>query len=382
MGREQGKTSILLRQVDFHFEFSPSGAIFLSMENRKLYIIMVGLPARGKSTIASRLKDNLLKDSVATRVFNNGDLRRRMTGKDTSSPKFYDPTNAEGAALRERISSINLNRARGFLHQEGQVAILDATNVSLKRREAMTEMLNDHPILFIECVNDDESILHASILRKIGLPEFNHLERNEALESFRTRIEFYNMTYTPLKGERNFVRLDSLNNRILKEELGDSIPHYDRIRDCLVTDSVKNLFLLRHGETFFNLENRIGGDSGLTENGWTQARAMAHYFKDKSVPVIFTSRKHRTVETAQPIKEMQKGSTIISLEEFNEIDSGICECMSYQEIRENMPNIHEARRRDKYNYIYPGGEGYVSMRERIYRGSRRPSTSAAKQTTS
>jgi broad specificity phosphatase PhoE len=33
-----------------------------------------------------------------------------------------------------------------------------------------------------------------------------------------------------------------------------------------------------------------------------------------------------------------------------------------------MPHVYFARREDKYNYIYPEGEGYVSMEERIDRG--------------
>ena len=56
------------------------------------------------------------------------------------------------------------------------------------------------------------------------------------------------------------------------------------------------------------------------------------------------------------------------LAEFGEIDSGICECMSYDEIRRQMPQISEARKKDKYNYVYPGGEGYVTMEDRINRG--------------
>ncbi|MFC1825550.1 Bax inhibitor-1 family protein, partial [Thermodesulfobacteriota bacterium] len=81
---------------------------------------------------------------------------------------------------------------------------------------------------------------------------------------------YYNLIYKTLSKEKNFVKLDSLHNKILREELVTDIPYYDRIRDFLVTDTVKNLYLIRHGETFFNLEDRIGGDSELTENGWTQ----------------------------------------------------------------------------------------------------------------
>ena len=42
--------------------------------------------------------------------------------------------------------------------------------------------------------------------------------------------------------------------------------------------------------------------------------------------------------------------------------------MSYQEIREKMPHVYEARKRDKYHYVYPEGEGYNTMKERIDRG--------------
>ncbi|MBW2614977.1 MAG: histidine phosphatase family protein [Deltaproteobacteria bacterium] len=338
------------------------------MKNKKLYIVMVGLPARGKSTIASKLKENLVKDGTRTRIFNNGNLRRRFTRDDTSYPEFYDPKNIEAAALREKIAIINIERARHYLGNEGQVALLDATNVSLKRRKTVTSLLKNHTLLFLECINNHKDILEASIQRKISLSEFRHMEREAAIQSFKKRIDYYNTIYKPLQDERNFVKLDSLNNQILEEVITGDIPYYERIRDFLVTDTVKNLFLIRHGETYFNLENRIGGDSGLTENGKGQAGKLAGYFKKRKTPVIFTSKKKRTIQTATPIKRLQKDCIVIPLEEFNEIDSGVCECMSYGEIREKMPHVYRERKKDKYNYIYPDGEGYVSMKERVDRG--------------
>ena len=334
----------------------------------KLYIVMVGLPARGKSTIATKLKENLVHNSVRTRIFNNGELRRKMIHENTSFPDFFNPKNKEGAALREKIALTNMQAAKQFINRDGHVAILDATNVASERRSRIRALLNDHPILFIECINDDEDILSASILRKIDLREFGHLTQEEAIQSFRQRIAYYQLVYTPLDKEGSFIRLDSLNNRILEEELSSDIPYHDQIRDFLVTDTVKNLFLIRHGETDFNLEDRIGGDSPLTPKGEEQAQALAEYFKKKRIPLIFTSERMRTIQTAEPIKALQTECTIIPLREFNEINSGICECLSYEEIKTSLPHVYYERKKDKYNYVYPGGEGYVTMQERIHRG--------------
>ncbi|MFQ5713664.1 MAG: histidine phosphatase family protein [Candidatus Scalinduaceae bacterium] len=338
------------------------------MKDNRLYIAMVGLPARGKSTIATKLKESLVHESVKTRIFNNGDLRRKMIRGNTSYAKFFDSNNSEGVAIRERIALTNMKRAQKFLNSVGDVAILDASNVSRARRERVQSRLNDHLILFIECVNNDEEILSASILRKINLAEFGHLTKEEAIKCFRERIFYYQSIEEPLERERNYIRLDSLHNSIIGEGLTDIIPYYDQIRDFLVTNTVKNLYLIRHGETYYNLEDRIGGDSDLTEKGWAQARALANYFKKKRSPLIFTSQKKRTYQTAVPIKEVQEDCTIIPLAEFDEIDSGICECMSYEKIRTQMPEVFSARKKDKYNYVYPEGEGYVTMQERINRG--------------
>ena len=197
------------------------------MKNHKLYIVMVGLPARGKSITATKLKENLMHDSIKTRVFNNGDLRRKMIPQNTSYAGFYDPKNKEGVAIREKIALINMDKAQRYLRRNGDVAILDATNVSLKRRNTIQNLLKDHPILFIECINDDPEILSASIQRKIATPEFGHLTREEAMESFEARIFYYESIYHSLGTERYFVKLDSLHTRILEEEIGHDIPYYE-----------------------------------------------------------------------------------------------------------------------------------------------------------
>jgi broad specificity phosphatase PhoE/predicted kinase len=334
----------------------------------KLYVVMVGLPARGKSTIAQKLLENLRKDSMKSMIFNNGDLRRKLSKENTSYSEFYDPRNKAGVELREKYALMNMQRAKRFMERGGQVAILDAANVSRERRKKLENFLDAKRILYIECINSDEDILSANIERKVAHSEFSSMSHSAAVDNFRHRIAYYEEIYQTLGSERNYIKLDSFHKRILAEELVDPIPYYYRIRDLLVTPTIKNLYLIRHGETYYNLEDRIGGDSPLTERGIRQAEALAYYFQDKKIPLIFTSALQRTIQTAEPIKKLQKNCTIIPMKEFNEIDSGICEQMSYQEIRMHMPEVARARKLDKYNYVYPGGESYATMESRIERG--------------
>jgi len=336
------------------------------MNDEKLYIVMMGLPARGKSTLAIRLRDTFRRDSIPTRIFNNGNLRRLYSPpQETSLSEFYSPENASAAEARKGFAKINMKMAKAYLRNSGQVAILDATNASRKRRKMIEEFLNDYPILFIECVNDDEEILGLNILEKTKLPDFSHLDRQTAKVEFIKRIDYYRLVYVPLAVERNYMRLDSLHNKILEEKHSDTISLYPRIRDYLVTDVVKNLFLIRHTETSYNIANRIGGNPSLTQKGITQAQSLGRFFQKIRVPYIFTSSKKRTMQTAQLIASGQKDCTIIPIKEFNEINAGICEGMTYKRIEKQMPQIFQGREADKYHYAYPHGESYEIMKPRI-----------------
>ncbi len=337
----------------------------MTVKDEKLYIVMVGLPSQGKSTIAYRLQDIFKKNDIPTMIYNNGELRRKYAPVETWMSDFYSPRNTEAVGLRKQFAIMNIHRAKSYLRNKGQVAILDATNVSRSRRELIEEQLRDHPVLYIECINNDEDIVDLSIRHKIRAREFASMSTEMAVKEFKKRIDYYREIYNQLHFERNYIRMDSLHNRIIDEQIEDQLPLYSRIRDCLVTDVVKSLFLIRHTESMFNIEDRIGGDPDLTAKGRSQAQALGRFFRKKKIAYIFTSEKRRTIQTAQPIKELQQDCTIVPLREFNEIDAGICEGMTYDEIQRLKPDIHSARKANKYNYSYPGGEGYASMKERI-----------------
>ena len=337
----------------------------------KLVIVMCGLPASGKSTVARRLEEGLAGECAEVRIFNNGDLRRSRLGAESAMPEFYHPDNAEGRQRREQIAMLNARSAKSFLREGGDIAILDATNASRSRRAMLEEMFAEFPLLFIECRNDDPDILEAAVARKAELPEFENLSRSEAVAAFMRRLEYYRSILDPLESEACVLRVDSVRNRVLEERLGHKIPHAVLIRDILVSDWVRGLCLARHGESEFNVQGRIGGDSGLTDKGRLQAGALADCFRSRYVPYLFTSKRQRSLQTAAPLAAEHPEAVVMALDEFDEIDAGVFDGATYEAIRYSNPQEFAARAKDKYCYTYPQGEGYASMRERVERGLRK-----------
>lgn len=92
-----------------------------------------------------------------------------------------------------------------------------------------------------------------------------------------------------------------------------------------------NIYLIRHGETDWNLQGRLQGreDIELNETGRMQAVSSAKALKDTGVRVVLTSPLIRAVETAKIISEGLDGSDLIIDEDLIERDFGILSGMFY-----------------------------------------------------
>lgn len=71
------------------------------------------------------------------------------------------------------------------------------------------------------------------------------------------------------------------------------------------------LYLMRHGETLFNVEKRIQGwcDSPLTERGREQARAAGRYLRERGVTFdhLYCSTSERASDTLELVLEGMRG---------------------------------------------------------------------------
>ena len=65
----------------------------------------------------------------------------------------------------------------------------------------------------------------------------------------------------------------------------------------------KTFYLMRHGQTLFNLRRKIQGacDSPLTELGIKQARTAGEYFKDIELDYAYSSTSERSSDTLEQI---------------------------------------------------------------------------------
>lgn len=73
---------------------------------------------------------------------------------------------------------------------------------------------------------------------------------------------------------------------------------------------------------------------------------------------IWTSTLQRTIHTARYLVQSSKSYDKLEWKALDEIDSGVCDGLTYAEIEERYPEDFRARDDDKYNYRYRGGESY------------------------
>lgn len=75
---------------------------------------------------------------------------------------------------------------------------------------------------------------------------------------------------------------------------------------------------------------------------------------------IWTSELKRTINTVQTIPGPRA-----TLKDLNEINAGICEGLTYEEIQEQFPQEFAWRDQDKLKYRYPHGESYLDLLQRV-----------------
>ncbi|KAK6453772.1 6-phosphofructo-2-kinase-domain-containing protein [Scheffersomyces xylosifermentans] len=339
------------------------------VENVRVCVVMVGLPARGKSLIAQKIVRYLSWLSIKSKCFNVGNYRREIASDVVVNAEFFDPRNEEGLKTRkEAVNRAITDMMNWFSEENGVVGILDATNSTKARRDRILKLCRENSIepMFLESYCDDQDLILQNIIDvKTTSPDYIDTSNEFATDDFLKRISYYEEIYetmdTKSDSDLTFIKLVNVNSQIILNRIESYLE--SRIVYYVMNLHIKPrcIYLSRHGESEYNLTGQIGGDSNLSERGWKYAKKLPELVlkslgeENKHTNLtVWTSTLKRTQQTSSFLPYKRK----LQWKALDELDAGECDGMTYEEIEQNFPEDFKARDDDKYEYRYRGGESY------------------------
>ncbi len=128
------------------------------------------------------------------------------------------------------------------------------------------------------------------------------------------------------------------------------------------------LYLLRHGETAWNAENRIQGvsDKSLNDVGLAQARALIPPLAGRPIAAIYSSPLIRARETAGILAEGLGGLPIYEEDGLAELNQGDLEGMRIADVKEKYNGFWDLWRERPAEALTPGGESLPDLQKRAW----------------
>ena len=127
---------------------------------------------------------------------------------------------------------------------------------------------------------------------------------------------------------------------------------------------MKELLLIRHGQTDWNTQGRVQGGGDLNNTGIAQSNLLATVLQNSQASTIYTSPSKRTHQTAVII------ATALSLEVnttplLKDIDYGVWSGALLADLIKDDPDLFEQWEKDPSSVRFPEGESLLDLRTRI-----------------
>lgn len=326
---------------------------------------------------------------------------------------FFDPSNTRAAQLREQCAMETLDELLDYiLKGSGSVGIFDATNSTLARRKQIMDRVRERAgpelnVLFVESLCTDQNLLESNMRLKLSGPDYQDKDPYAALEDFKKRVAIYEKNYVPIgdyEEDHNmpYVKMIDVGRKMVSHQIKGFLAGQAVYYLLNFNLAPRMIWITRHGESMDNVAGKIGGDSDLSEDGQRYSKAMTRFVDkqrkawavrqaDKMAnthfpPVagdhtppnpyfsheddqhnfcVWTSMLKRSIQSAQYFCD--EDYEVKQMRMLDELNAGIMEGLTYDEIRTKYAEEYLRRRRDKLAYRYPGpgGEGYLDVINRI-----------------
>jgi broad specificity phosphatase PhoE len=148
-----------------------------------------------------------------------------------------------------------------------------------------------------------------------------------------------------------------------KTELGVDRPQLD-VRPI---PGICQVFLVRHGTTTLNVQNRYRGrrDVPLDAQGYQDAVDAARVLSPCGLSAVYTGPLRRTVATAQIIADEALVPDLRILHGLNNVDYGVWEGLTAEEAERHDPTAFAAYRTAPEVAVCPAGERLMDAQARV-----------------
>ncbi|ORX87838.1 bifunctional 6-phosphofructo-2-kinase/fructose-2,6-bisphosphate 2-phosphatase [Basidiobolus meristosporus CBS 931.73] len=336
-------------------------------------LVLVGLPARGKTHVGRSLRRYLRWLGVPTQVFHVGDYRRRLFSKKVDHEDFT-PDQEGTFDRRHEVADIALEDMIKWLKSAGQVGIYDASNITEERRRVVLDVLERNGIqtIFIESICDDPKIIEANVRNvKISSPDYNTWNPNDAVKDFVRRINSQVPYYETITDRAlSFVKLINAGDQFILNNIRGYLP--TRIVFYLMNLHInqRTIYFAMCGET--TIES-YKADPPLSSRGVRYGESLKNVVlthrrrkilsgEEIRPLTIWTSSRRRMLETVQSFPDDIQVRQISDLLELNpgEVDE-----MTEDQVKAKYPEEFEKHQQDPYNHRYPRGESYHELAIRL-----------------
>jgi len=350
----------------------------------KLVVVLVGLPATGKSFLSNKLHGYLEWIGFRTRTYNVGRYRRAKVGPQLSH--FFDFNNPQGVMTRDQVEAEALSDMLTYFQNEGQIAILDGANATRRKRNFVRGYLArsgfKFQVIWVETIVN-QAILQKNIAKfKVNSLDYFSVTKKDAEDDLKQRVKYFKKMYETLTEteleldngiEEGFIQLCDNGKKVKGYCIRGYLP--GRIMYYLINlrQNHNPIWFTRHGQSEFNVKKLLGGDSSLTPLGREYAKKLAKFMKEeKELKAqlnslnIWCSTLKRTKETADVVSNVNQNTpSPIKWKSLDEINAGIFDAYTYAQIKEESPRDYKLRSVDKLRYRYPQGESYLDVVERL-----------------
>ncbi len=133
------------------------------------------------------------------------------------------------------------------------------------------------------------------------------------------------------------------------------------------------IYLIRHGQTNWNVAGRIQGstDTDLNEDGLLQAKELSRQITEESYGItkIYSSPLKRAYQTAQIIGEALDDEVIV-MNNFSEMNFGKWEGLNWNQVKRDYAEEYTQWRHNRRYTSLPEGESYQETLVRVVEGLR------------